>query len=92
MQATLNRAKASLQNAAQTGLNGVTKLATKTEHAVTRIPAGVYIGFGLDCCIAATVLHIAGQRKAAHAVGSWAPVALLLGIYSKMEQKHSELH
>jgi len=87
MQATINRAKETMSNAAKSGLDGVVSLASKTERAVAKIPPGVYLGFGVDCCLAATVLHLMGQRKAAHAVGSWAPVAMLLGIYSKLDRK-----
>ena len=87
MQTTFKRATQTLSDAAKSGMNGVNKLASKTERAVAKVPPGVYMAFGLDCCIAASVLYILGQRKAAHAVATWAPVSMMLGIYSKLEQK-----
>jgi hypothetical protein len=86
MQATLERAKKTLNDATQAGVKGVVDLANNTERAIAKVPPGVYLGFGVKCCIASTVLHLLGQKKAAHAVGSWAPVAMLLGVYSKMER------
>ena len=87
MQTTFKRATQTLSDAAKSGMNGVNKLASKTERAVAKVPPGVYMAFGLDCCIAASVLYILGQRKAAHAVATWAPVSMMLGIYRKLEQK-----
>jgi hypothetical protein len=58
----------------------------QVEEAALHVPTSAFLGFGLACCTAASILHFAGKKKAASAVGMWVPAAFALALYMKLKQ------
>jgi hypothetical protein len=68
------------------GINKAAKFAVPLERAIRKVPPGVYVGAGLDCCIASSCFALAGKRRPAFIFGVWSLFSVMLGIYAKLDR------